>query len=244
MWRSVKSRPFWTFGATVPPWLLCFLLHWCHRRLCPLSEFLVEAREEQHSQEDKWTWEKWKSVSGDVNHLQLSLQPFCTYRFRVITVNKLGRSEPSEASEHHSTPPAGEWHFVFRTEFLLQLSGLTIDSHACFDSVKVNIKGLTRPIRLPLFELYEVNINSTFSPTVSSNLFTFKTFIVKRVNAAAALWWHLSVTSECSLADGGNHTAAVAERYGRQLGPIMRGKRFLFHEARWEKSQNVKNNEV
>uniref|UniRef100_A0A3Q3W986 Neural cell adhesion molecule L1.1 n=1 Tax=Mola mola TaxID=94237 RepID=A0A3Q3W986_MOLML len=46
-------------------------------------------------------------VAERLRRLSLPLcSPFCTYRFRVITVNKLGRSEPSEASEHHSTPPA------------------------------------------------------------------------------------------------------------------------------------------
>lgn len=72
------------------------------------QEFIVEAREEQHTKEEKWKWEEWKKVPGDFNHLQLSLHPYCTYRFRVIAVNELGRSGPSEPSDHHSTPPAGE----------------------------------------------------------------------------------------------------------------------------------------
>ncbi|XP_070824418.1 neural cell adhesion molecule L1.1-like isoform X1 [Chaetodon trifascialis] len=72
----------------------------------PIIEFIVEAREEQHTEMGKWKWEEWKRVPGDFNHLQLTLHPYCTYRFRVIAVNELGSSNHSEPSEHHSTPPA------------------------------------------------------------------------------------------------------------------------------------------
>ncbi|KAM8755112.1 neural cell adhesion molecule L1.1-like isoform 2-T2 [Acanthopagrus schlegelii] len=72
----------------------------------PITGFIVEAREEQHTEEGKWKWEEWEKVPGDFNHLQLSLHPYCIYRFRVIAVNELGQSEPSEPSRHHSTPPA------------------------------------------------------------------------------------------------------------------------------------------
>uniref|UniRef100_A0A667Z1S6 Neural cell adhesion molecule L1 n=1 Tax=Myripristis murdjan TaxID=586833 RepID=A0A667Z1S6_9TELE len=71
-----------------------------------ITEFIVEAREEQHTPERKWRWEEWKWVSGDINHLELMLQPYSTYRFRVIGVNEAGRSEPSQHSEAHTTPPA------------------------------------------------------------------------------------------------------------------------------------------
>ncbi|GAA6229497.1 neural cell adhesion molecule L1-like isoform X3 [Lates japonicus] len=72
----------------------------------PIIEFIVEAREEQHREEGQWRWEEWKKVPGDFNHLQLTVHPFCTYRFRVIAVNELGRSNPSKASDYRSTPPA------------------------------------------------------------------------------------------------------------------------------------------
>ncbi|XP_034027935.1 neural cell adhesion molecule L1.1-like isoform X2 [Thalassophryne amazonica] len=72
----------------------------------PITEFIVEAREEQHLDEGKWRWEKWMKVSGDFNHLELTLQPFCTYRFRVISVNEYGHSDPSLPSDYYSTPPA------------------------------------------------------------------------------------------------------------------------------------------
>uniref|UniRef100_UPI0037E9105F neural cell adhesion molecule L1.1-like isoform X2 n=1 Tax=Semicossyphus pulcher TaxID=241346 RepID=UPI0037E9105F len=70
----------------------------------PIIEFIVEAQEEQHTEAAKW--EKLETVPGDFNHRQLKLNPFCTYRFRVIAVNELGHSVPSLPSEHRRTPPA------------------------------------------------------------------------------------------------------------------------------------------
>lgn len=78
----------------------------CPWVLVPL-EFLVEFREEQHSEEEKWEWKESRSVSPNLQHTQLKLRPYCTYRFRVIAVNAVGRSDPSEPSDIHSTPPAG-----------------------------------------------------------------------------------------------------------------------------------------
>uniref|UniRef100_A0AAQ5WX08 Neural cell adhesion molecule L1.1 n=1 Tax=Amphiprion ocellaris TaxID=80972 RepID=A0AAQ5WX08_AMPOC len=72
----------------------------------PITGFLVEAREEQHQEEVRWRWEFWEEVPGDVHHRQLKLHPFCTYSFRVIAINELGRSSPSQPSARHSTPPA------------------------------------------------------------------------------------------------------------------------------------------
>lgn len=72
-----------------------------------LSEFIVEAWEEKHTEEGKQRWEEWKRVPGDFSHLQLTLNPFCTFRFRVIAVNELGHSDPSLPSGTHSTPPTG-----------------------------------------------------------------------------------------------------------------------------------------
>lgn len=74
---------------------------------CPLPEFIVEFREEQHTEQEKWKWEETRKVPPNSHHVQLSLRPFCTYRFRVIAVNEVGRSDPSEPSDPHSTPPAG-----------------------------------------------------------------------------------------------------------------------------------------
>ncbi|KAK1898048.1 Neural cell adhesion molecule L1, partial [Dissostichus eleginoides] len=72
----------------------------------PIIEFIVEAREEQHTEDGRWRWEEWKRVPGEFNHLELTLHPYCTYRFRVFAINEIGRSEPSHFSDHHKTPPA------------------------------------------------------------------------------------------------------------------------------------------
>lgn len=77
-----------------------------HSHNSPIIEFIVEAREEQHTEEEKWRWEEWKRVPGEFNHLEVTLHPYCTYRFRVIAVNELGHSDPSKPSEQRSTPPA------------------------------------------------------------------------------------------------------------------------------------------
>ncbi|KAM9856018.1 neural cell adhesion molecule L1.1-like [Aulostomus maculatus] len=70
----------------------------------PITEFIVEGLEEQHSQDRKW--EEMKRVPGDLNHVQLTLHPYCTYRFRVIAVNEIGPSKPSNSSQDHRTPHA------------------------------------------------------------------------------------------------------------------------------------------
>ncbi|XP_056156143.1 neural cell adhesion molecule L1.1-like [Lampris incognitus] len=72
----------------------------------PVTEFIVQGREEQHLDEGKGSWEEWNKVSGDINHLELTLQPYTKYHFRVIAVNQIGQSDPSLPSETHSTPPA------------------------------------------------------------------------------------------------------------------------------------------
>ncbi|KAM6925450.1 neural cell adhesion molecule L1.1 [Xenentodon cancila] len=72
----------------------------------PITDFIVEAQEEPKSEEGKREWRKWTNISGDFNHVQLILRPFCTYRFRVIAVNEIGKSSPSEPSDDHSTQPA------------------------------------------------------------------------------------------------------------------------------------------
>uniref|UniRef100_A0A3P8PDA1 Neural cell adhesion molecule L1 n=1 Tax=Astatotilapia calliptera TaxID=8154 RepID=A0A3P8PDA1_ASTCA len=71
----------------------------------PITEFIIQAREEYHTEERKWTWEEMKKVPGDFNHVELTLHPFSTYRFRVIAINEVGRSRHSNSSDHHSTPP-------------------------------------------------------------------------------------------------------------------------------------------
>uniref|UniRef100_A0A8C7HZ01 Neural cell adhesion molecule L1.1-like n=1 Tax=Oncorhynchus kisutch TaxID=8019 RepID=A0A8C7HZ01_ONCKI len=69
--------------------------------LLHIGSFVVEVKEEKHP-EGKWESHR---VTGDVNHLELHLLPYSTYRFRVSGVNRLGRSNPSEISEAYSTLP-------------------------------------------------------------------------------------------------------------------------------------------
>ncbi|KAM8862809.1 neural cell adhesion molecule L1.1 isoform 2-T2 [Spinachia spinachia] len=77
-----------------------------HSHNSPITEFLVEVREEQHSEEGGWSWVRIRRVPGDFDHVELSLDPYCTFRFRVIAVNDIGHSDPSRPSEHRSTPPS------------------------------------------------------------------------------------------------------------------------------------------
>lgn len=77
-----------------------------HAHNSPITEYMVEAREEQHSEEAGWRWEEYRTVPGDVTEIELILQPYCTYRFRITAVNDVGRSQASQHSQHYSTPPA------------------------------------------------------------------------------------------------------------------------------------------
>uniref|UniRef100_A0A665VLJ3 Neural cell adhesion molecule L1.1-like n=1 Tax=Echeneis naucrates TaxID=173247 RepID=A0A665VLJ3_ECHNA len=72
----------------------------------PGNSHNLPIRGQQHAEEEKWQWVEWKKVPADFNHLQLTLHPYCTYRFRVIAVNDAGRSNPSSPSDIHRTPPA------------------------------------------------------------------------------------------------------------------------------------------
>uniref|UniRef100_A0A674AIE0 L1 cell adhesion molecule, paralog a n=1 Tax=Salmo trutta TaxID=8032 RepID=A0A674AIE0_SALTR len=50
-------------------------------------------------------WEELKRVSGTNESVTVSLQPYVSYRFRVISINNIGKSDPSMPSDLHSTPP-------------------------------------------------------------------------------------------------------------------------------------------
>uniref|UniRef100_A0A671PRJ3 Neural cell adhesion molecule L1 n=1 Tax=Sinocyclocheilus anshuiensis TaxID=1608454 RepID=A0A671PRJ3_9TELE len=70
----------------------------------PVSEYVIEKKEEQNP--EKGHWEECRKVPQDIRHLEIHLQPYSTYHFRVRAVNGIGMSEPSPPSDSYSTPAA------------------------------------------------------------------------------------------------------------------------------------------
>uniref|UniRef100_A0A8C2D724 Neural cell adhesion molecule L1 n=1 Tax=Cyprinus carpio TaxID=7962 RepID=A0A8C2D724_CYPCA len=70
----------------------------------PVSEYVIERKEEQNP--EKGRWEEYRRVPQDIRHLEIHLQPYSTYHFRVRAVNGIGMSEPSPPSDSYSTPAA------------------------------------------------------------------------------------------------------------------------------------------
>ncbi|XP_052449660.1 neural cell adhesion molecule L1.1 isoform X1 [Carassius gibelio] len=70
----------------------------------PISEYVIERKEKQNP--GKGHWEEYRRVPQDITHLEIHLQPYSTYHFRVRGVNGIGMSEPSPPSESYSTPAA------------------------------------------------------------------------------------------------------------------------------------------
>lgn len=62
-------------------------------------EYVVEFEET-----DREGWEELTRVSGDTRFTSLQLRPFLSYRFRVIAINNVGKSDPSSSSDPYSTP--------------------------------------------------------------------------------------------------------------------------------------------
>ncbi|XP_004372754.1 neural cell adhesion molecule L1-like protein isoform X2 [Trichechus manatus latirostris] len=68
-----------------------------------ISEYIVEF---EGNKEEPGRWEELTRAQGKETTVMLSLAPYVTYQFRVIAVNEVGRSQPSQPSDHHETPPA------------------------------------------------------------------------------------------------------------------------------------------
>ncbi|KAM7404693.1 hypothetical protein PAMP_012017 [Pampus punctatissimus] len=69
----------------------------------PVQEYVVEFEDEGSPEKG---WEELKRVTGNKEHTSLPLWPNMSYRFRVIAINDVGKSDPSKPSEIHNTPAA------------------------------------------------------------------------------------------------------------------------------------------
>ncbi|XP_054832858.1 neural cell adhesion molecule L1-like protein isoform X2 [Eublepharis macularius] len=69
----------------------------------PINESIVEF------EENRWEPRRWQELiklPGNVTTAVVPLAPYINYQFRVISINGVGRSQPSEPSERYETPPA------------------------------------------------------------------------------------------------------------------------------------------
>ncbi|XP_074870687.1 neuronal cell adhesion molecule isoform X1 [Carettochelys insculpta] len=69
----------------------------------PITNFVIEYEDRMH---EPGVWRYQTEVHGTQTTVQLKLSPYVNYSFRVIAVNEIGRSQPSEASEQYMTKAA------------------------------------------------------------------------------------------------------------------------------------------
>lgn len=84
------------------------LLPYCHSLslLDSVStEYVIEFEDQDLKEKG---WEQLMTVSGNKEHASLPLWPYMSYRFRVIAINEVGKSDPSKPSEIHNTLAEGK----------------------------------------------------------------------------------------------------------------------------------------
>ncbi|XP_013922402.1 PREDICTED: neuronal cell adhesion molecule isoform X12 [Thamnophis sirtalis] len=69
----------------------------------PITGYIIEYEDALH---EPGTWNYQMEVPGVFTTVKLKLSPYVNYSFRVIALNEIGRSQPSQASEKYFTKPA------------------------------------------------------------------------------------------------------------------------------------------